>query len=80
MQLNVRNPHFRYSPTRVDLRDPHCVDSWCRRFGISRPQLFAAIASVGSNPDVVRGYLCRRDFASFECGGNLPVPTALRCA
>lgn len=80
MQSNVRNLYSRYSPMRVNLRDPHCVNSWCRRFGVTRPQLFAAVACVGSNPDVVRGYLCRNDFASFECGGNLPVPAALRCA
>lgn len=80
MQSNVRNLQSRYSPARVDLRNPHGVNAWCRHFGVSRPQLFAAVACVGSNPDVVRGYLCRVDFASSRGGGNLPVAVALRRA
>ncbi|MGH8040978.1 MAG: DUF3606 domain-containing protein [Rudaea sp.] len=80
MQLNLRCAHSRFLPTRIDLRDPDCVNSWCRRLDVTRQQLRAVVACVGSNPDVVRGYLCRSDFTSFGCDGNLPVPAALRCA
>jgi hypothetical protein len=41
----------------IDLQSASSIRMWCRRFGVTPVQLKAAVATVGSAPDLVWRYL-----------------------
>ncbi len=43
----------------IDMDDPHAVDAWSERLGVSRDELRAAAAIVGNDPHALRNHLGR---------------------
>ena len=47
----------RFVPKKIEIKETDLLDRWCRALGVTRYQLTSAVASVGTNPDLVRRHL-----------------------
>jgi len=63
MKLAASRIGTRHLPVGLNVCLADRLDYWCRTFGVTRLQLCNAVATVGSNSDLVRRYL--------RCGTSL---------
>jgi len=67
MKQTSRHANTRHLTPAVDIRQTDRLDHWCRMFGVTRQQLCYAVATVGSNSDLVRRHLlCGKSMASIR--------------
>lgn len=45
--------------TRVNVNEAHEVQYWTRKFGVSEPQLRAAVQAVGVSAEAIRQHLAK---------------------